>query len=72
MKDDLAWVPTSTQRPHDFQQVYARAKSGTAQKVVFHALPTPRWVSPSIVYQFDYFQEWAPRVAKERALKRSA
>ncbi len=72
MKHDLAWVPTSTQRPHDYQLVYARAKYGTAQKVVFHAQPWPRWVSPSIVYDFDYFQEWAPRAAREHALKKSA
>ena len=72
MNDDLAWVPTSTCRPHDFQVVYARAKSGTAQKVVFHARPSPRWVGADIVYQFEYFREWAPRVANERAMKRSA
>lgn len=72
MKDDLAWVPTSTARPHDFQLVYARAKSGTPQKVVFRASPSPRWMGPDIVYQFEYFREWAPRTAKERALRKSA
>lgn len=64
MTDDHAWVSAATRRPDDYQPVYARGKAGAPQKVVFHAAPWPRWVGLDIVYQFQHFEEWAPRVAK--------
>lgn len=27
--------------------------------VTYHALPSPRWEGSSIVYDFQYFAEWA-------------
>jgi hypothetical protein len=29
------------------------------KKVTFYALPSPRWEGASIVYDFQYFAEWA-------------
>jgi hypothetical protein len=56
----LAWVATSRSRPHDRQLVYARLEHGTAQLVTFYARPSPRWEGSSIVYDYEYFTEWAP------------
>ena len=70
MADDLAWVPTAMRQPHDLERVYARAKGGTPQKVTYYANPT-RWVSASIVYQFEYFTEWAPAEAEDRELAKT-
>jgi hypothetical protein len=59
MADNLAWVPTSVNQPHDNQRVYARVKHGKPKKVTFYAEPTPRWEGANIVYDFQYFAEWA-------------
>jgi hypothetical protein len=56
----FAWVPTSQSRPHDRQLVYARIEHGTAQLVTFYARPSPRWEGSSIIYDYQYFAEWAP------------
>jgi hypothetical protein len=39
--------------------VYARVEHGTARLVTFYARPSPRWEGSSIVYDYDYFTEWA-------------
>ena len=57
--DDLAWISITTRRPKDRELVYARVKSGMPKKVTYHALPSPRWEGSSIVYDFQYFAEWA-------------
>jgi hypothetical protein len=68
MADDIAWVSTSANQPHDRQRVYARTTGGLPKKVTFYARPTPRWEGSSIVYDFQYFTEWAPlEVLKESA-----
>ena len=71
MTDDLAWVLLIVQQPQDRQLVYARAKYGTPKKVVFYADP-PRWIGANIVYQYEYFREWAPLEADDRTLDRTA
>ena len=65
MTDDLAWVSLAVRQPRDKEVVYARAKHGTPQKVVFHAHPE-RWIGSNIVYQFEYFKEWAALESAER------
>jgi len=57
--DDFAWVSIPRHQPHDRQRVYARAKGGQPKQVTFYARPTPRWEGSSIVYDFQYFTEWA-------------
>ena len=57
--DDLAWISITTRRPKDRELVYARVKSGMPKKVTYHAVPSPRWEGSSIVYDFQYFAEWA-------------
>jgi hypothetical protein len=70
MTDDrAAWISISVREPPDRELVYARAKRGTPQKVVFYATPR-RWIGANIVYQFEYFREWAP--AGEQSMKKSA
>ena len=71
MTDDLSWVSITAHQPQDSQRVYARAKNGTPQKVVFYASPA-RWIGPNIVYQFEYFREWAPLKSDEQVLEKSA
>ena len=71
MADDLAWVSITAQQPHDRQVVYARVKCGMPHKVMFYAWPSPRWVGANIVFQFEYFKEWAPLQADEQALFRT-
>jgi len=71
MIDDLAWVSITAEQPHDRQLVYARVQSGQPHKVMFYAQP-PRWVGANIVFQFEYFREWAPREAIKQALDRTA
>ena len=66
---DRAWISISVREPRDHELVYARAKRGTPRKVVFYATP-PRWIGANIVYQFEYFREWAP--AGEQSMKKSA
>ena len=39
--------------------MYARLEDGKAQLVTFYALPSPRWEGSSIVYDYQYFTEWA-------------
>ena len=72
MADDLAWVSLSAHRPRNCQRVYARLKDGMPKKVTFYASPAPRWEGSSILYDFQYFTEWAPMDAADRALKKSA
>jgi len=57
--DHLAWFSISAHQPRDRQRVYARVKGGLPKKVTFYARPTPRWEGSSIVYDFQYFGEWA-------------
>ena len=64
--DDLAWISITTRRPKDRELVYARVKSGMPKKVTYHALPSPRWEGSSIVYDFQYFAEWAALDSDER------
>lgn len=66
MADDFAWVSLAVQHPEDRQVVYARVKNGKAHRVTFHASPSPRWVIPSMVFQFEYFAEWAALESAER------
>jgi hypothetical protein len=70
MSDDLTWVSMSRRQPDDCQLVYARAKHGTAQSVVFYANPR-RWIGANIVYQFEYFIEWAPVQVGTHALEKT-
>ena len=72
MADDLAWVSTSVREPQDGQLVYARVRHGRPHRVMFHASPSPRWVGASIVFQFEYFWEWAPVEAEVQALEKTA
>ena len=65
--DHLAWVSTSAHKPHDRQRVYARVKGGQPKKVTFFAGPTPRWEGSSIVYEFQYFPEWAALEAMKKS-----
>jgi hypothetical protein len=58
--DNLTWVSIPAHHPRDRQRVYARLQNGLPKKVTFYARPTPRWESSSIVYDFQYFAEWAP------------
>jgi hypothetical protein len=69
--DDLAWVLLIVLQPQDRQLVYARAKYGTPKKVVFHTDP-PRWIGANIVYQYEYFREWAPIETDGHTLERLA
>jgi hypothetical protein len=71
MAADLAWVSLSARVPQDRETVYARAKAGTAKKVVFDDSRPPRWISAHIVYHFEYFIEWAPLEAVEQPLDRT-
>jgi hypothetical protein len=71
MTDDRAWVLLIVQQPQDKQLVYARAKYGTPQKVVFYTDP-PRWIGANIVYAYEYFREWAPLEVDDRTLDRTA
>ena len=57
--DQLAWVSITAARPRDRQLVYARVKDGLPKKVTFYARPTPRWEGSSMIYDFQYFAEWA-------------
>ena len=57
--DSLTWVSIPAHQPRDRQRVYARARDGLPKKVTFYARPTPRWEGSSIVYDFQYFAEWA-------------
>lgn len=59
MTANLAWVSTSVHKPHDRQEVYARVAGGLPKKVTYYARPTPRWEGSSIVYDSQYFTEWA-------------
>ena len=59
MTDSLAWVSLSTDQPRDHEVVLARAKHGQPRKVTFYASPTPRWEGANIIYDFQYFTEWA-------------
>ena len=68
MTGHLTWVSTSANQPHDRQRVYARVTGGLPKKVTFYARPTPRWEGSSIIYEFQYFTEWAAL----EALKKSA
>ena len=67
MPDDLAWASTSARQPRDRQLVYARTKYGKSQKVTYYARPTPRWEGSSIVYDFQYFEEWAALEAMKKS-----
>ena len=71
MTDDLAWVPIGTRQPHDRELVYARVQSGKPHKVRFYTQPSPRWVGANIVFQFEYFREWAPLERLEQTLDRT-
>jgi hypothetical protein len=62
MTGDLVWVLVSAEQPRDNQQVYARVKYGLSHKVTFYTQPAPRWEGGSMVFEFDYFSEWAPRL----------
>ena len=59
MTDDLTWSSIPDHYPDDRQPVYARVKDGLPKKVTFYARPTPRWEGSSLVYDFQYFSEWA-------------
>ena len=66
--EPLAWVSIPAHQPRDRQRVYARLPDGLPKKVTFYARPTPRWEGSSIIYDFQYFAEWAAlRVLKESA-----
>jgi len=67
MTDDLAWVSTSAHKPHDRQRVYAREKGGQPKKVTFYARPTPRWEGSNIIYDSQYFTEWAALEAMKKS-----
>jgi hypothetical protein len=68
MTDTLAWVSTAAHKPHDRQRVYARVTGGSPKIVTFYAGPTPRWEGANMIYDSQYFTDWA---ALER-LKKSA
>ena len=72
MTDDLAWVSLSVRQPHDREVVYARVKPGMPKKVTFYARPSRRWEGSSIVYDFQYFAEWATLDRNHRVLRKSA
>ena len=65
MSDGLTWVSLAAQQPQDKQVVYARSRQGTPKKVVYYADPE-RWVGSNIVYDFQYFVEWAALESAER------
>jgi len=67
MTEHLAWVSISAHQPRDRQLVYARLKGGLPKKVTFYARPTPRWEGSSIVYDFQYFSEWAAMEAMKKS-----
>jgi hypothetical protein len=69
MTDDLAWIAISAHQPHDREIVYARVKSGMPKKVTFYAEPPPRWEGSSIVYDLQYFAEWAALDRNHRILR---
>ena len=78
MTDGLVWILVSVEWPGDNQEVYARVKYGLAHKVTFFTWPKARWEGGSIVYDLDYFSEWAAlpgdgvqQVAAVRPVKRS-
>ena len=71
MTDDVVWVSLAVRQPQDREVVYARARAGTPQKVMFYESPAPRWIGANIVYQFEYFREWAPLEADAQALHRT-
>jgi hypothetical protein len=59
MTDQLAWVPITAHQPRHRQLVYARVKGGLPKKVTFYARPTPRWEGSSMIFDLQYFAEWA-------------
>ena len=65
--DSLTWVSIPAHRPRDRQLVYARVPNGLPKKVTFYARPTPRWEGSSIVYDFQYFAEWAALEAARKS-----
>ena len=65
--DSLAWVSTSTHQPRDRQLVYARVKGGQPKKVTFYARPTPRWEGSNLIYDSQYFTEWAALEAMRKS-----
>jgi hypothetical protein len=67
MTDQLAWVSIPEHQPRDRQLVYARAKNGLPKLVTFYARPTRRWEGSSIVYDFEYFAEWAALEAMKKS-----
>jgi hypothetical protein len=67
MTNELSWISIATRRPQDRQLVYARVTNGMAKKVTFYALPEPRWEGASIVYDFQYFAEWAGLSAERQS-----
>jgi hypothetical protein len=69
MANELVWISISARRPHDREMVYARVKSGMPKKVTFYAQPSPRWEGSSIVYDFQYFAEWAALDRNHRVLR---
>ncbi len=71
MNDALDWIALSDDQPHDSQQVWARIARGQPHKVTFYDSPQ-RWEGASIIYEFDYFWEWAPLEVAKQALKKSA
>jgi len=64
MTNELSWISIAARRPQDRELVYARVKYGMAKKVTFYALPEPRWEGAGIVYDFQYFAEWAVHSAE--------
>jgi len=67
MTDDLAWVSITADQPRNRQRVYARVKDGLPKKVTFYAAPTPRWEGSNLVYDFQYFAEWAALEAMKKS-----
>ena len=65
--DQLAWVSITAARPRDRQLVYARVKDGLPKKVTFYARPTPRWEGSNMIYDFQYFAEWAALEAVKKS-----
>ena len=67
MTDHLAWFSIPAHQPRDRQLVYVRVKGCPPKKVTFYARPTPRWEGSSIVYDFQYFAEWAALEAARKS-----
>jgi len=65
--EHLVWVSIPAHKPRDCQRVYARLKGGLPKKVTFYARPTPRWEGSRIVYDFQYFSEWAALEAMKKS-----